>query len=185
MLWPWPLTFCPQNLISSSLSRDAPVTKVRRKSVNRYWRYRGNIKLPRESRTDARTDSGTDRRPKNIASSSAASGGGLKMNKNIRTHAGNKISHSSIITEWALGMHTSDLCTGMNYLAQPVHFFGPTRTSNLISRDSTTRNFSAQPNPFCWFHISNELILYETCQAAIYSSYTVPDGSANLSIRKF
>jgi len=31
------------------------VTKVWRKSVNRYWRHRGNIKLPRESRTDART----------------------------------------------------------------------------------------------------------------------------------
>ena len=55
MPWPWPLTFWPQNLISSSLSRDAPVTKVWRKSVNRYWRYRGNIKLPRESRTDAWT----------------------------------------------------------------------------------------------------------------------------------
>jgi len=54
MLWPWPLTFWPQNLISSSLSRDAPVTKTWWKSVNRYWRYRGNIKLPRESRTDAR-----------------------------------------------------------------------------------------------------------------------------------
>ena len=30
------------------------MTKVWRKSVNRYWRYRGKIKLPRESRTDAR-----------------------------------------------------------------------------------------------------------------------------------
>ena len=38
------------------MSQDAPVTKVWRKSVNRYWRYRGNIKLPRESRTDGRTD---------------------------------------------------------------------------------------------------------------------------------
>jgi len=55
MLWPWPLTFWPQNVISSSLSRDAPVTKVWPKSVNRFWRYRGNIKLPCESRTDART----------------------------------------------------------------------------------------------------------------------------------
>ena len=55
MPWPWHLTFWPQNLISSSLSRDAPVTKVWRKSVNRYWRYRGNIKLPRESRTHRRT----------------------------------------------------------------------------------------------------------------------------------
>jgi len=53
--WPWTLTFWPQNLISSSLSQDAPVTKVWRKSVNRYWRYRGNIKLPRESRMDGRT----------------------------------------------------------------------------------------------------------------------------------
>jgi len=36
------------------------VTKVWRQSVNRYWRYRGNIKLPRESRTDGRTDARTD-----------------------------------------------------------------------------------------------------------------------------
>ena len=62
------LTFDPltRNLISSSLSRDAPVTEVWRKSVNRYWRYRGNIKLPSESRTDGRTVSGTDGRPENI-----------------------------------------------------------------------------------------------------------------------
>jgi len=65
--WPWTLTFWPQNLISSSLSWDAPVTKVWRKSFNRYWRYRGNIKLPRESRTDG----GTDGRPENIASAGA------------------------------------------------------------------------------------------------------------------
>jgi len=62
MPWPWTLTFWPQNLISSSLSRDAPVTKVWRKSVNRYWRYRGNMKLPRESRTDGRTDARTEAR---------------------------------------------------------------------------------------------------------------------------
>ena len=57
MPWPWTLTFWPQNLISSSLSQGAPVTKVWRKSINRYWRYRGNIKLglPRESRTHGRT----------------------------------------------------------------------------------------------------------------------------------
>jgi len=30
------------------------------KSVNRYWRYRGNIKLPCESRTDAQTAARTD-----------------------------------------------------------------------------------------------------------------------------
>ena len=59
MPWPWTLTFWPQNLTSSSLYRDAPVTKVWRKSVNRYWRYRGN-KLPRESRTDGRTAARTD-----------------------------------------------------------------------------------------------------------------------------
>ena len=69
MLWPWPLTFWPQNLISSSLSRDAPVTKVWRKSVNRYWRYRGNIKLPRESRTHGRSHGRTTR--KHIASAGA------------------------------------------------------------------------------------------------------------------
>jgi len=41
-------------------ARDAPVTKVWRKSVNRYWRYRGNRKLPLESRTRARTAARTD-----------------------------------------------------------------------------------------------------------------------------
>jgi len=73
MAWPWTLTFWPKNVIRSSLSRDAPVTKVWRKSVNRYWRYRGNIKLPRESRTDARTDGHTHRRTtrKHIASAGA------------------------------------------------------------------------------------------------------------------
>ena len=69
--WPWTLTFWPKNVIRSSVSQDAPVTKVWWKSVNRYWRYRGNIKLPSESRTDARTDSGTDGRPENIASAGA------------------------------------------------------------------------------------------------------------------
>ena len=38
------------------------MTKVWRKSVNRYWRYRGNIKLPRESRTDGRTHGRTHAR---------------------------------------------------------------------------------------------------------------------------
>jgi len=42
-MWPWPLTFWHQNLTSSSLSKDAPMTKVWRKSINGYWRYRGNI----------------------------------------------------------------------------------------------------------------------------------------------
>ena len=56
MAWPWTLTFWPKNVIKSSVSQDAPVTKVWQKSINRYWRYRGNIKLPRESRTDGRTD---------------------------------------------------------------------------------------------------------------------------------
>jgi len=69
MLWPWPLTFWPQNLISSSLSRDAPATKVWRKPVNRYWRYRGNIKLPRESRTYGQRHGRTTR--KHIASAGA------------------------------------------------------------------------------------------------------------------
>jgi len=43
IMWPWPSTFWSQNLISSPLSQDASVTKVWRKSVNRYWRYCGNI----------------------------------------------------------------------------------------------------------------------------------------------
>ena len=43
----------------NQVSQDAPVTKVWRKSVNRYWRYRGNMKLPRESRTDGCTDGQT------------------------------------------------------------------------------------------------------------------------------
>jgi len=55
--------------------------QVWRKSVNRYWRYRGNIKLPRESRTDGRTDSGTDGRPENIASAGAYRRRRLKKTK--------------------------------------------------------------------------------------------------------
>ena len=45
MVWPWTLTFWPQNLISSSLCQGAPVTKVWQKSIDRYWTYRGNIKF--------------------------------------------------------------------------------------------------------------------------------------------
>ena len=59
MPWPWTLTFWPQNLISSSLSRDAPVTKIWRKSVNKYWRYRGNKTTTwnTDGRTHGRTHS--------------------------------------------------------------------------------------------------------------------------------
>jgi len=46
MVWPWTLTFWPKNVIRSSVSQDAPVTKVWRKSDNRYWRYRGNVVFP-------------------------------------------------------------------------------------------------------------------------------------------
>jgi len=45
MVWPWTLTFWPKNVIRSSASQDAPVTKVWRKSINRYWRYSGNMKI--------------------------------------------------------------------------------------------------------------------------------------------
>jgi len=34
-----------QNVIRSSVSQDAPVTKVWRKFINRYWRYSGNVKI--------------------------------------------------------------------------------------------------------------------------------------------
>jgi len=47
IMWPWTSTFWPPNLISSSLFQDAPTTQVWRKSINRYWRYRGNIKHSR------------------------------------------------------------------------------------------------------------------------------------------
>ena len=45
MVWPWTLTFRPKNIIRSSVSQDAPVTKVWRKSINRYWSYSGNMKI--------------------------------------------------------------------------------------------------------------------------------------------
>jgi len=45
MVWPWTLTFWPQNVIRSSVFQNAPVTKVGRKSINRYWRYSGNMKI--------------------------------------------------------------------------------------------------------------------------------------------
>ena len=37
--------FLTQNVIRSSVSQDAPVTKVWRKSINRCWRYSGNMKI--------------------------------------------------------------------------------------------------------------------------------------------
>jgi len=53
-LWP----FDPKNAISSSLSPDTPVTEVWRKSVDRYWRYRGNKTTTwiTDRRTHGRTD---------------------------------------------------------------------------------------------------------------------------------
>jgi len=45
MVWPWTLSFWPKNVIRSPVSQDAPVTKGWRKSVNRYWRYSGNMKI--------------------------------------------------------------------------------------------------------------------------------------------
>jgi len=45
MVWPWTLTLWPKNVIRSSVSQDAPMTKVWRKSINRYWRYSGNMKI--------------------------------------------------------------------------------------------------------------------------------------------
>ena len=62
MVWPWTLTFWPKNIIRSSVSWGAPVTKVWQKCVNRYWRYRGNIKLSRESRTDGQRHGRTTRK---------------------------------------------------------------------------------------------------------------------------
>jgi len=78
MVWPWTLTFWPKNVIRSSVSQDAPVTKVWRKSVNRYWRYRGNIKLLRESRTHGRTTR------KHIASAGAYRRRRLKKQNNMK-----------------------------------------------------------------------------------------------------
>ena len=102
--WPWTLNFWPQNLISSSLSRDAPVTKVWRKSVNRCWSYRGNIKLPRESwmdegmhaHTHVRADSGTDGRP--------AAEGWQKFGKNPSIDTGHNVetynSRAHLVMLW-------------------------------------------------------------------------------------
>jgi len=69
MPWPWTFDLLTPKSNQFISVRDAPVTKVWRKSVNRYWRYRGNIKLPRESRTDGRTHGRTTR--KHIASTGA------------------------------------------------------------------------------------------------------------------
>jgi len=74
------------------------VTKVWRKSVNRYWRYCGNIKLPRESRTDGRTDALTHGRThgrttrKHIAS--AGAGGLINSSDNLPSfHSNNHTTH--------------------------------------------------------------------------------------------
>jgi len=45
MVWRWTLTFWPKNVIRSSVSQDAPVTKFCRKSINRYWRCSENMKI--------------------------------------------------------------------------------------------------------------------------------------------
>jgi len=39
LLWPWPLTFCPQNLISISVDPNTYVTKIRRNSLHRFFRH--------------------------------------------------------------------------------------------------------------------------------------------------
>ena len=98
------------------MSQDAPVTKVWQKSVNRYWRYRGNIKLLRESRTDGQTDGRTDAwmdactdgRPENILPSPEPSGGGgLKTTTMMETFLlGQEMSHDSLILD---GIHR--MCT--------------------------------------------------------------------------
>jgi len=79
------------------------VTKVWRKSVNRYWRYRGNIKLPRESRmhgcTDARRHGRMTR--KHIASAGAYRRRRLKKYKSTVTHSGHNktlIIHSVLFS---------------------------------------------------------------------------------------
>ena len=73
MIWPWPWPLTPQNLISSSLSQDAPMTKVWQKSITRYWSYHRNIV------SDSQTDSCTDRGVQNIGASGTyfVSGKGL------------------------------------------------------------------------------------------------------------
>jgi len=109
MVWPWTLTFWPKNEIRSSVSQDAPVTKVWRKSVNRYWRYRGNIKLPRESRTDGRMHGQRHGRTtrKHIASAGAYRRWRLKNNFSTLaiprdttvTNLHKSINHSSLATQ--------------------------------------------------------------------------------------
>jgi len=51
--------------------KNKPVTKFGENPSTEYWRYRGNIKLPRESRTHGRTDGRTHGR-------TTRGGGGLK-----------------------------------------------------------------------------------------------------------
>ena len=55
-----------------------------RKFVNRYWRYRGNIKLPRESRTDGQRHGRTTR--KHIASAGAYRQQRLKSKRYSQPH---------------------------------------------------------------------------------------------------
>ena len=37
LLWPWPLTFWPQNLISISMNSNTSVTKIRGNSLHWFW----------------------------------------------------------------------------------------------------------------------------------------------------
>ena len=56
MVWPWTLTFWPKNVIRSSMSQDAPVTKVWRKSwILEISRKHKTTTWITDRRTDVRT----------------------------------------------------------------------------------------------------------------------------------
>ena len=56
------------------------------KIVNRHWRYRGNIKLPRESRTDGRTDGRTDRQRHGRTTRKHIASAGAYRRRRLKNH---------------------------------------------------------------------------------------------------
>ena len=99
------------------MSQDAPVTKVWQKSVNRYWRYRGNIKLPRESRTHVRTHARTHgRRHGRTTRKHIASAGAYRRRRLKKT----EITLYVFVEYWAIFLFRKFLYTQCGFEPNPL-----------------------------------------------------------------
>ena len=133
MVWPWTNTFWPKNVIRSSVSRDAPVTKVWRKSVSRYWRYRGNIKLPSESRTDGRTDGRTDSGTYGRTTRKHTASAGAYRRRRLKIDNINCNDSSNVSCRWAIKTPSADN-VAQRLVALSLRFVNAIRLHFLASR---------------------------------------------------